>query len=227
MENERDVKIVDVVSLGQLEDTRELIRRGLDVDDPDENGNYAVTMAARRNDLEILKILIDAGAELNLFDGMGRKAITWARKYKNQEMIDEIEKAQPASIRKDIYRKTACKEFSSEAVEKEPAKKKLKPSSDTDPLMESSEKKEKIISSRGKPNQKRKGDLKKTREGCVPDDVDPAFETLLNKGPILGVFPREENKKLKRPSHPGSSNINSNKSDKNHKEKLTSKNRQR
>lgn len=96
MQDERDIRIVDVVSLGQTIDTMALIKRGLNVNEPDGNGNYPVTVAASRNDLETLKVLIEAGANVNRFNRMGQTAIDWARRYNNTEMIELIESAEAA-----------------------------------------------------------------------------------------------------------------------------------
>lgn len=84
--------LIGIVNLGQIRALKELLSKStdLDVNQKDENGNFAAIIAARHNDLEILYLLVEHGARLDLKDGFGRTVIGWAEKHKNQEMINYI-----------------------------------------------------------------------------------------------------------------------------------------
>jgi ankyrin repeat protein len=91
MSNEQ-IPLLQIVSLGQIEKLRDLLRTSkIDVNETDENGGLAVVIAARRNDLSMLRLLVEHGAKLNEKDGWGRTVDGWARKHNNIEMLTFIE----------------------------------------------------------------------------------------------------------------------------------------
>ena len=81
--------LIGIVSLGQIKALNELLSQytNLDVNEKDDDGNFAAIIAAKHNDLSILKLLVHHGAKLDLKDGYGRTVIGWAKKHKNEEMI--------------------------------------------------------------------------------------------------------------------------------------------
>ena len=86
------LELLQIVSLGQIRALENLLSRSknLDVNEKDEYGNFAAIIAARRNDLDMLKLLVEHGAKLDLKDGFGRTIMGWAIKYKNEETIKYI-----------------------------------------------------------------------------------------------------------------------------------------
>lgn len=62
-----------------------------DVDEKDIYGNCGVIAAAARNDLKILKILFEAGANLDVVDHVDRSPLSYAKKHKNTKMIEYIQ----------------------------------------------------------------------------------------------------------------------------------------
>ncbi|MGE3318299.1 MAG: ankyrin repeat domain-containing protein [Candidatus Berkiella sp.] len=93
------VKVADLVELGQIDDVKMLIKDGGDVNEADKHGNYPVIIAASRNDLEMLKVLVKAGAKLRVTNEDGDNAATWAKRHNNPEMVNYInEKVSPVSF---------------------------------------------------------------------------------------------------------------------------------
>jgi len=97
MQKTNEPEIIDFVALGQIDDVKKLIVMGKDVNNPDKYGNYAVIVAASRNDFETLKLLVEAGAKLNVFNRMGDDALIWAVRNDNMRMKDYIEENTPNS----------------------------------------------------------------------------------------------------------------------------------
>jgi ankyrin repeat protein len=90
------VPLVDLVYMGQMNAVKDLIEKlgsRLDINEKDKSGNFAAMMAAERNDLPMLKLLADNGADLSLTDGRGRSVKGWAMKHNNSEMLELIEEA--------------------------------------------------------------------------------------------------------------------------------------
>lgn len=73
-----------------------LIQHGKDVNEANSDGDCAVLVAARRNDLELFKILIEAHANLDVKDAAGCSVLDWAKQYNNTEMIELIESQLPS-----------------------------------------------------------------------------------------------------------------------------------
>ncbi len=86
-------QLIQIVNLGQRQALEELLNKyeNLDVNQKDDYGNFPAIIAARHNDLPILKILVEHGAKLNLKDGFNRTVMGWAQKHKNEEMKKYID----------------------------------------------------------------------------------------------------------------------------------------
>lgn len=84
----RYVDIIECTRRGMSERVAHYIGTGDDVNEKDYNGDYAVVVAAERNDFKILKMLVDAGARLDVQKYVS--PLQWARHNKNQQMIDYI-----------------------------------------------------------------------------------------------------------------------------------------
>jgi ankyrin repeat protein len=82
--------LIDLVDFGQKSAAKALIERKYNVNVCDKFGNTPALFAAKDNDLEIMKMLIDAGADLQERNFMGQDPLFWAQFNESQEMIDLI-----------------------------------------------------------------------------------------------------------------------------------------
>lgn len=84
-------KFLYVVELGIIKDVQKYIDAKYNINIVDEYGRSATIIAAERNDFEMLKMLVDAGAKLDVKDKFESSPLEQAKKNNNQEMIDFIE----------------------------------------------------------------------------------------------------------------------------------------
>ena len=73
------VPLIDAVSEGNIDKVKELILEGAYVDEQTESGDCSVYTAVNRNDDSILKVLIDAGANVDIQDVRGRSMLQRAQ----------------------------------------------------------------------------------------------------------------------------------------------------
>jgi serine/threonine-protein phosphatase 6 regulatory ankyrin repeat subunit B len=59
----------------------------------DERGGIALMMAAGYGQSDIVKLLLDAGADVNAQDVRGRTASMWAEKKGHTELVELLKKA--------------------------------------------------------------------------------------------------------------------------------------
>lgn len=94
----RRIQIIELVSAGQIDAVKELIdktnKRDLTrmVNETNYVGNCAVLAAVDRNDLEMLKVLIEAGANINVKDPIGRSARSFAQICGYSDIVELIDK---------------------------------------------------------------------------------------------------------------------------------------
>lgn len=62
-----------------------------DVNAQDANGTTPALLAAKRNDLPMLKLLVENGADVRTGDQLDQTPMLWALHNKNDEMIEFIE----------------------------------------------------------------------------------------------------------------------------------------
>jgi hypothetical protein len=97
-DGQRHVNIIEYTKLGMFEDVERLMAVSRsDVNEQDVSGDCAVLCAAERNDLKIMKLLVNAGASLEVKGGGGLTPLGYARFNKSQEMIEYIEKKTQSS----------------------------------------------------------------------------------------------------------------------------------
>ncbi|KTC76789.1 ankyrin repeat domain-containing protein [Legionella brunensis] len=71
-----------------------------DVNSQDQYGASPALLAAKRNDFEMLQLLVEKGADVTLSDYMGFTAMQWAQENRNEKMADFIEEhSNPAQMR--------------------------------------------------------------------------------------------------------------------------------
>lgn len=74
-------------SLGSARDVERQIRAGCDINEKDDFGVPAIIIAARKNKAEIVKLLVDAGVDINNAKSpRGETVAYWAKKHKNKAM---------------------------------------------------------------------------------------------------------------------------------------------
>lgn len=88
--DKREVRIADYVALGNYDDVKKLIDARYDVNEKDEEGNTPAIIAASRNDFKMLKMLVDAGAKLNVTNDNGDSPLQFSQQFKNTEMENFI-----------------------------------------------------------------------------------------------------------------------------------------
>jgi ankyrin repeat protein len=85
------VDVIECAKRGMYDALLELIEKHqADVNEQNENGDYAVVCVAQRNDLRMIKMLVEHGARLDIQDGSGRTPLGYAKKYNNAELITFI-----------------------------------------------------------------------------------------------------------------------------------------
>lgn len=90
LDRKKYVDIIEYTKRGMVKQVEKLINDKIDVNEQDANGNYAVLCAAERNDLTIMKMLVEAGASLDVIGSGGVTPLGYAEYNKNDQMIDFI-----------------------------------------------------------------------------------------------------------------------------------------
>lgn len=86
------VDIIEYTKRMMKNEVEKLVQNGCDVNEQDICGDYAVVHAARINSIEILKLLVNANARLDVTNSGGFTPLLYAEKNQNQTMIDFIRK---------------------------------------------------------------------------------------------------------------------------------------
>ncbi len=82
--------LIELIIFGQIEAVKDLIENKSNVNVENEFGQSAALMAAKQNNLEILQMLADTGADFSASDFMEQTPLYWAQHHKNKEMINLI-----------------------------------------------------------------------------------------------------------------------------------------
>jgi ankyrin repeat protein len=72
--------LIDAVSSGQIDIVENLINTGYNINEQTDLGTTSVMIAVNRNDINMLKILINAGAKLDICNCFGDTALSLANK---------------------------------------------------------------------------------------------------------------------------------------------------
>ena len=86
-DKKRHVDIVECAKRGWTDRVKYLIASGDDVNEQDKDGNCAIVFAARNNDLAMMKMLVEAGASLNVREPGGATLLGWAHYNRSQDMV--------------------------------------------------------------------------------------------------------------------------------------------
>ena len=86
---ERYVDIIEYTKRGMVDRVKMCIGCGADVNKKDDFGNYAILVAAERGNMTILKLLVQAGAKLDVKCN-GVSALIIARSDEDELMVNYI-----------------------------------------------------------------------------------------------------------------------------------------
>ena len=84
--------LMDCVWKKNLELTKILVEKKVNLDFVSTDGQSALTLAVGAGNAEMVKVLSDAGASPDKFDAMGMSAWTYAKLFKRQDLLDLMEK---------------------------------------------------------------------------------------------------------------------------------------
>jgi ankyrin repeat protein len=84
---EKHIDLITLVSLGAVKEVQQKLQDGWDPNVQNEDGISPALKAAERNDLIMLQILSNAGANLHVQDIFGHKCIMYAYLYDNVQMV--------------------------------------------------------------------------------------------------------------------------------------------
>jgi len=82
---------INLCKEGKLEEVKELIKEGVDINQQDEDGCTALHMASYNENVETVKLLLKAGAKTDIYDDEGNTALIAARSIGNKKSTKLIE----------------------------------------------------------------------------------------------------------------------------------------
>jgi len=92
-QEEKDKKLLDSSTEGQLEIVRLLIKAGADVNAKNFYGSTPLIYASMNGNIDIVKMLIEVGADVNAKNKFGNTALMCAiRRNKNKEIINLLKR---------------------------------------------------------------------------------------------------------------------------------------
>ena len=82
--------ILKICRSGSIEDIRQAIDSGVNLNVRNNNGDTPLIFAAQKNTAEAVEILINAGANVNVQDNSGNTALIYAASYNSGDVIDVL-----------------------------------------------------------------------------------------------------------------------------------------
>jgi ankyrin repeat protein len=80
------MRLLKAVEIGQIGTVRTFITEGDDVNESSQSGNCPLLEAASLNDTEMVKLLLENGANPDVQDMKTNTPLSWATHHKNKEM---------------------------------------------------------------------------------------------------------------------------------------------
>jgi hypothetical protein len=103
-----DVNFIELCAEGTLEEVRAAVDAGASVIAGNDYGLTALLAAAMwNNDIDVIEVLLEAGAEVNAKDNAGRTALMWAVHNRNAEAVSALLDAGAGARARDSDGKTA------------------------------------------------------------------------------------------------------------------------
>lgn len=87
--------IIEAAERGDIKRVKELIKMGANINATNAAGFTAATIAAMNNNFELLRVLINGGADLHKRANNNQNAIDWANAHDNKEMLKLIDNRNP------------------------------------------------------------------------------------------------------------------------------------
>ena len=85
------VKIIELANMSLIQDIKQRIEKCKDdVNEENDDGDTAVIVAARRNDLVLLRYLFSVGGSADVKDIFDHSPTFWATRNNNTEMVELI-----------------------------------------------------------------------------------------------------------------------------------------
>jgi ankyrin repeat protein len=92
--------LIDYVKLRHITKIQELIAQGVNLDVQDEYGYTALMWAVNHSQLDIVKLLLDAGADKTIIDNDKHDCLFWANYYGQKQIIKLFSKETPIKEKK-------------------------------------------------------------------------------------------------------------------------------
>ena len=86
------MNLIDYVKLGNVTKVQELIAANVNLNHPDEYGYTALIWAASYSKPDMVKLLLEAGADKDITDIDKHNALFWANYYNNLKVADILNK---------------------------------------------------------------------------------------------------------------------------------------
>lgn len=86
------MNLIDYVKLGDITKVQELIAANVNLNYQDEYGYTALIWASCYNKPDMVKLLLEAGADKEIVDIDAHNALYWANYYNNLEVINILDK---------------------------------------------------------------------------------------------------------------------------------------
>lgn len=87
-----NMNLIDYVKLGHFSKIQELIAQGVDLNAQDEYGYTPLMWAVNYSKLDIVKLLLEAGADKTITDNDKHDCLFWANYYGQKEIIALFDK---------------------------------------------------------------------------------------------------------------------------------------
>ncbi len=100
-----DTPLINLVSINQLEEVRELLAgKDCNINEVDDTRTSALHMAASNNNTEMVKLLLESGADPCVFNDLGQTPLSIAKAYRNDILISILSEAESKQKQKQKFK---------------------------------------------------------------------------------------------------------------------------
>lgn len=86
--------IIEAAEYGDIKRIKEILKGGANINATNEAGFTAITIAAMNNNLDLLRALLNAGANPHIRAKNNQNALDWAHAHDNKEMLRLLDPSQ-------------------------------------------------------------------------------------------------------------------------------------